>query len=130
MNNYFDDYKGQAQSDTVELPANRLIRLPDRPCKRVRLSNWTVTDGRVAADGTLVAEGGAPYAPFSGSLGAATGRPADAADGSELYYGFGDNLAHQLFVGESVEFEISNLSQIVVRSTPGISGVIYFTWFN
>lgn len=111
---YLSNYEGNSDASDIKIAADKTVRLPDRPCKFVMLSNWTVSD--------------VPTFPPKGA--AAFSLPHDADTATEVYYGFNGRITAQLFAGQStVLLPVSNLSQICVRSTPGMSGVVWYAWF-
>lgn len=114
--NYYDDLNGTGGSGAAAIAADKETRLPDVPCRFVQLHNWTVTDATGLA---TVRES------------ALSSQPKDAADGTELYYGFNGVMSAQLFAGESTPLlPVNNLNQIYARATTGNTGTIRYTYFR
>ena len=110
---YFDGFQGKANSSSTIIPADVKIRLPNQPCRFAMLSNFNVLD--------------APA--FTAKTGA--GDPALVEDDlTEIYWGFGGQIAHQLFAGRSTEvFPIENLNLITVRCRPSDSTTVWYSWW-
>lgn len=112
MANYLDNFKGIAASGSVALATGEIIRLPDQPCKFVKLSRWNVSNDE----------------QFTASAENLTGTGND-----EVYYGFDGVLFGQLFPRKETDLlPVSNLNQIVLRcpSKLAAAAVVYYTWFN
>lgn len=111
MLNYLENFKGIARSGVVSVPAGDIVRLPDEPCKFVKLSRWNVTDDE----------------QFTSTAESLTGVGND-----EVYYGFDGVLFGQLFPRKETDLlPINNLNQIVLRCPVKVAGEakIYYTWF-
>jgi hypothetical protein len=103
-----------AITESMELAVNEARRLPAHERKFVQLSRWNAAD-----DTTFARFTGAGVQPEEGD--------------AEIYYGFGEGVFDQLFPGKRTELlPVNNTSQVVVRSTPKISGPvrIYYTVFR
>jgi hypothetical protein len=112
--NYFEGFEGKAAGGSKNIPADKIIRLPDQPCRFAVLSNWSTDDTPIMAEKS---DAGVPES--------------DLDNMQEIYYGFGGQLIAQLFVGQSSEmFPVSNLNQICIRARPGQSARVYFAWFS
>ena len=111
--NYLDGFDGNAAGASKELTLNKIVRLPDQPCRFAIVSNWSTDDTSTLAE---KADAGLPES--------------DLDNLEEIYYGFGGQLIGQLFVGQSTEIlPVSNLNQICIRARPGKTGRVYFAWF-
>lgn len=111
---YLADLKGEASCSSKAIVADKPLKLPDIPCKFVKLFNWTTSD-------TLL---------FPAKGGASTSKPSDAATATEIYYGFGEAIAGQIFAGgESPFLFVNNVNKITVRAAAGATGRVYFMYF-
>jgi hypothetical protein len=113
ITSYLSDFQGRTGASSIAIPADKLVRLPDQPCKFALLSNWSTED--------------TPLLPEKSDAGVPE---SDLDNLQELYYGFNGRLVAQLLDGRSTELlPVANLSQICVRTRPGQSGTLYFAWF-
>jgi len=106
------NFKGEARSASVVIPAGKTINLPDQPCKAVMLSRWNASD-----DEQFTVVG-----------------PDFLDTDNEVYYGFGGEIAHQLFISQTTDLlPVNNLRQVTIRvpikaGAPTIT--IHYTFFN
>jgi hypothetical protein len=116
MFEYLNDYKGDADAGSLDIPADKTVRLPDNPCRFVMLSNLTVTDAAALTT------------PKNAAL---SSQPKDAADNTELYWGIDGRISGQLFAGEStVLLPVKNTNKISIRAAAGATGRVHYTWFR
>ena len=109
---YLDDFQGMSGGGVEALGQDVIVRLPDQPCKLVKLYNWNVDDTV-----NLVSKGGAGLAG-----------PED--DLQEIYYGFGSIFIGQIFQGRETDYlPVTNLNQIIVRARPLQTSRVYYAWF-
>ena len=98
---YLEGYKGEAVANTEVMAAGAYKRLPDIPCKFVKLARWN------ASDDTNFTVAGPDYL--------------DTDD--EIYYGFDSVLFGQLFISQTTDLiPVSNAKQILLhvpQKTPG-----------
>jgi hypothetical protein len=114
LRNYLEDFEGVAASSTFPIEADKTMRLPDQPCRFVQLFHWNTGD-----DMSLTRKADI------GLLGSSKD------DENEVYYGFGQRLCGQLFVGEHTDLiPVKNLNQIIVRTRPSKTATIYVAWFR
>lgn len=112
---YLKDYQGIAKADYVKVNLGDTVRLPDHPCKAVKLVRWN-------ADSTVA------Y-----TLKYAAGTQPEDTDG-EVYYGFNGQPFAPLFPGrESDLLWVNNTNQISI-TLPAKGGgnpdqFIYFVYF-
>lgn len=107
----YDNYLGEARSSSFDV-SETLKRLPDNPCRFVMLSNWN------AADDTALS--------YSGLSGDSLYENA----GDEIYYGFFGVIAHQLYPTQTTGLlPVKNTNMISVRTRPGETRKLFFTWF-
>jgi len=104
-----NDLKGVGRSSSIVVTEGG-VRLPDEPARLVMLSNWNVENEPTftlkAAPGLIIEE-----------------------QLNEVYWGFNGVYAHQLFPGKDSEWmPIANLQQISLRSRPGETAQIWFSW--
>lgn len=113
--NYLDGYKGNAVAGDKAIASGETVRLPDEPCRFVILWNWTTTAATALPE----------------KSGAAGPQPEDAADDSQLHYGFNGIMCGQLFVGEHTPLlPVNNASQITARLPSGVAGRVHYAIFR
>ena len=109
---YLEGYEGTADCSHVVVPINGSVRLPDQPCKFVRLARWNVSD-----DEAFTVD--------------ATGNRLES--NNEIYYGFGGGkLFGQLYISDTSDLiPVSNCKYITVRSTAKLAAPVrvYFSWY-
>lgn len=108
---YLEGYEGKADCSSVLIAVNASVRLPDQPCKFVRLARWNVSDNEA----------------FTVD---ATANRYEA--NNEVYYGFKGKLFGQLYMSDTSDLiPVSNLNQITIRSTAKLGAAVrvYFSWY-
>ena len=109
---YLSNFEGRSGASSILVPADKLVRLPDQPCKFAMLSNFNIQNDSAF---TLKASGtGGLYQDI----------------GEEVYYGFNGIVIAQLFPAESTQLlPVNNLDQVCLRTRPGDSITIWYAWF-
>lgn len=111
VSGYFDNYLGKSDAGSV-LVTEGGVRLPNRPCKFVLLSNWNTEHDANLNFKTLSGDG-----LYENS-------------GDEIYYGFNGIYVAQLFPSQnSGLLPVSNTDQICLRSHPSQSTQVWYAWF-
>ena len=107
------DYHGFAAGSSILVPAGKIVRLPDQPCRYAMLSHWNVQND-AASFAFRTVSGDQMYENA----------------GDEIYFGFNGVLVAQLFPAQSTGlFPINNLNQICLRSRPGDNITVWYAWF-
>jgi len=106
-------FKGVARSSSIRFEAGgvaRLVNLPDQPCRAVKLSRWNASD-----DENFTVIG-----------------PDFLDTDNEIYYGFGGEIAHQLFISQGTELlPVNNLNQVTIRVPAKVGAcVVHYSWFE
>ena len=112
MSNFLDDFQGKAAASSIFVPESG-VRLPDIPCKFVKLSNWNTANDSVQTVDAASASGS--YLDVS----------------KEVYYGFNGIIIAQLFPAQSTEMlPISNLNQVCLQARVGSGGrELWYAWW-
>lgn len=99
----------------------RGVSLPNRPARFVMMSNWNV-------------ENNSNFTYKSGTESAGSRAVTEAAyggAGAEVLWGFRGTYAHQLFAGQTtILIPITNLEDICLRTRPGQSVTIWYSFFE
>lgn len=91
---------GEAQAGFVDVTAEG-VRLPDLPCRYVKLSNLSVIEDLTTANAVTI------------------------------FYGFAGNLAHELFPGDTTQLiPVQNATQIFVRTRSLLTARLYFSYYK
>lgn len=107
---FYLSIEGGAQSGSIDVD-EKGVRLPHQPCRFVKLENLTVSGDAVFSYKSRAGNGAR-----NASL--------------EVYYGFGDEIAHALYDGRATElYPIDNLNRVILRARPGETVKIYYSWF-
>lgn len=112
MSHLLTDVEGNGHSSAVEVD-EKGVRLPKQAARYLIISNWNVSNDPSLA---LIAN--------PGNLG-----PTELEH--EVYWGFNGVYAHQLFPGQTTELiPVNDLSQITLRTRPGLKSTVWFSWIN
>lgn len=104
------DVRGEGWSSSA-LVTEQGITLPKITAKYLILSNWNILNDKSMA------------------LLANPNNVAPVELESEVYWGFRGVFAHQLFPGQTSELiPVNDLSQITLRSRPGKSTTVWYSW--
>jgi hypothetical protein len=112
MANYLDDFEGKGYADSI-LVTEAGVKLPNTPCKFVKICNWNTNN-----DSTQ-------------SIQAANATGSYIDTGTEVYYGFHGIIAGQIFPAGSTELlPVSNLNEILLQTKVGGGNrQIWFMWW-
>lgn len=100
--------KGVGRSSSI-LVVEGGVRLPDEDCRLVKLANWNAANDE------------------SFAFKAAPGLIEESGD--EVYWGFAGIYAHQLFTSRETDWiPVNNLNQISLRSRPGETVHVWYSW--
>ena len=103
-----ENFIGQAGASQIQLNDEKIIRLPDNPCKFAMLAHWNTT---AEPDPDIIIGG------------------ESASGGYEIYWGFNGVLAFQLFgTNSTILLPVNNTNQIVAKAGSG-TPYLYFAWF-
>lgn len=107
-----DGFNGNANSGVMIVAAGASVRLPDIPCRAIKLSRWNVTDDEQF---TTVVAG-----------------PVEEAD-IEVYYGFNGVLFAPLFPGRETDILPINNANIITLRAPakvGAAVAVHYVCFQ